>query len=85
MDLTNFLLIRGPYAWIGHGWQGCGQPLADQGGGYPFPSEFKVDYGTPEGLCKETAPNSGVFIRQFTKATVQMDCKTGTPSIVTHG
>ena len=21
-DLANFLLIRGPYAWLGHGWKG---------------------------------------------------------------
>ena len=23
-DLANFLLIRSPYAWIGHGWMGTG-------------------------------------------------------------
>ena len=22
-DLANFLLTRGPYAWLGHGWLGC--------------------------------------------------------------
>ena len=24
-DLANFLLTRGPYAWLGHGWMGCSQ------------------------------------------------------------
>ncbi len=22
-DIANFLLVRGPYAWLGHGWLGC--------------------------------------------------------------
>ena len=22
-DLANFLLVRGPHAWLGHGWHGC--------------------------------------------------------------
>eukprot|EP01043_Picozoa_sp_COSAG02_P066817 COSAG02_NODE_10524_length_1922_cov_3.500247_1_plen_73_part_00 len=35
----------------GHGWQGCGQPLADEGGGYPFPEEYNTDFGTPKGIC----------------------------------
>lgn len=42
-DLAAFLLIRGPYAWIGFGWQGC------IGGTNPFvqPPELKADYGVP--------------------------------------
>ena len=67
-DLVNFLLVRGPYAWLGHGWKGCSK-------NYPFPPEFNVDYGEPTGLCRETAPNSGVFTREWSKATVTMDCK----------
>ena len=83
LDLANFLLIRGDYAWLGHGWQGCAQPLADQGGGYPFPHELNADFGTPEGLCAETGgAGSGVFKREFSKATVEMNCNTGMPSIV---
>ena len=32
-------------------------------------------------VCKETAPNSGIFTREWSKASVQMDCATWTPTI----
>jgi hypothetical protein len=32
--------------------------------------------GTPLGTCTETATNSSVFTRQYTKATIKVDCKT---------
>ena len=80
-DIASFLLIRGEYAWLGHGWQGCSQPPASEGGGYPFPSQLNADFGTPLGLCAETASGSGVFAREFTKASVKLDCNTGVPSI----
>jgi hypothetical protein len=80
--MANFLLIRGSYAWLGHSWQGCAQPDADKGGGYPFPPEFHADFGVPLGVCAETAAGSGVFGREFNKASVKMDCNSGTPSIV---
>ena len=35
-DLANFLLVRGPFAWLGHGWMGCSKQ-------YPFPPEFNLD------------------------------------------
>ena len=74
-DLANFLLTRGPFAWFGHGWKGCSQE-------YPFPPEFNLDYGEPtDKVCKETAPNSRVFTREWSKAMVQMDCATWTPTI----
>ena len=77
-DLANFLLTRGPYSWLGWGWKGCSKH-------YYFPPEFNVDYGQPAdgaaGLCKETAANSGIFTRDYSKATVQMDCNTWTPTI----
>ena len=68
-DLTNFLLVRGPFAWLGSGWHGCDQvydrpPLLDS-----------LDVGTPTGNCSETAPGSGVFERQWSKSKVSMDCK----------
>lgn len=53
-DLANFLLVRGRYAWLGWGWEGCSRQ-------YYFPDEFNVDYGEPNELCKETAP--GIFTR----------------------
>ena len=64
----------------------CEQPLltrelarccdADQ-----VPEQLNWDYGEPAGLCTETAPNSGVFTREWTKASVKMDCNTWTPTI----
>ena len=36
----------------------------------------------PTGFCTETAPNSGVFTREWSKATVSLDCGTFTASIV---
>merc|ERR1711920_569626 len=80
-NLASFLLIRGDYAWLGHGWQGCAQPTAADGGGYPFPPQLHEDFGTPMGLCAETTPGSGIFEREYSKASVKMDCNTGTPSI----
>ena len=37
------------------------------------------DYGTPKGICKETAP--GVFERGWTKAHVTLDCNTWTGTV----
>lgn len=73
-DLANFLLIRGPYSWLGHGWLGCSRD-------YVFPPQLQMDYGEPMGLCSETAPGSNVFARDWTKATVQMDCNKWEPTI----
>ena len=33
-DLANFLLIRGPYAFLGHGWLGCSRK-------YDVPEQIK--------------------------------------------
>ena len=45
---------------------------------YYFPPEFNEDYGEPAegeaGLCHETAGGSGIFTRDYSRATVQMDC-----------
>ena len=30
--------------------------------------------GTPQGVCEETAPQSGKFKREYSKATVELDC-----------
>ena len=66
-DLAVFLLLRGQFAFLGFGWSGCGNEVR-------FPPQLGVDYGTPVGWCAETAPSSGVFTREWTKATVEMDC-----------
>ena len=71
-DIVNFLLIRGPQAFLGHGWLGCSRI-------YTYPDELTWDYGEPLGLCEETS--SGVFTREWTNAVVKMDCNTWTPTI----
>lgn len=67
-DVANFLLIRGNYAWIGHGWKSCSKV-------YEYPAVLNTDVGTPLGLCTQTAP--GVFSRNYTKVSVEMNCNTG--------
>ena len=37
-DIANFLLVRGPHAWLGHGWSGCSKV-------YERPKELDGDYG----------------------------------------
>ena len=47
-----------------------------------LPPFFMIrDYGEPTGLCAETAHGSLVFTRDWTRATVEMDCNSWTPSI----
>ena len=49
---------------------------------FEFPAaQFNADYGSPLGVCSETAPGSGIFVREFTRSTVQMDCSSWTPTI----
>ena len=74
-DLSNFLLTRGPYGYLGHGWMGCSRT-------YAYPDALNVDYGEPQGLCAETSTGSGVFTREWSKATVQMDCNKWNATIV---
>ena len=69
------LFVTRRYAWLGHGWKGCSK-------NYPFPPEFNLDYGTPvDKVCKETAPNSGIFTRAWSNVVVTMDCNKWVPTI----
>jgi hypothetical protein len=73
-DLASFLLVRGPYAYLGAGWAGCDcYP--------PFYPGFERDYGVPKGNYSETAPGSAVFAREWTKATVVFNCSSKTAAI----
>ena len=69
IDIANFELIRGPFGFIGSGWQGCSLS-------YERPPLLDRDFGTPLGLCAETAPGSGVFSREFSTVTVSVDSAT---------
>ena len=48
---------------------------------YEVPEQINWDFGEPTELCHETAPGSGVFTRDYTHATVGMDCTTWTPTL----
>lgn len=67
-DLATFLLVRGPYAWLGHGWQGC------VGAPGQLPSELFLDYGVPVNNLTERADEPGVFERNWTHASVLFNC-----------
>lgn len=64
-----------PFSFFsGIGWVGCSQE-------YEYPSGFNEDYGDAIGICSETSPGSGIFTREFTKSTVQMNCSSYVPTI----
>ena len=70
---AEFLLTRGDYVWIGWGWGG-GHLHA----GLPRASEFDRDYGgRPAAPCTERDNGTGVFTREYPKATVEWNCNTG--------
>eukprot|EP01052_Picozoa_sp_SAG31_P043179 SAG31_NODE_7109_length_1786_cov_1.452875_1_plen_161_part_00 len=85
MDLGVFLATRGPYAWLGYGWMGCGCGWEHDGKMpcdiYQRPAILDEDFGAPTGLCAETSEGSGVFTREWTKSTVTVNCVTYTTSI----
>ena len=68
-DVAQFLLVRGPYAWLGYGWESDRKPNT-----YELPPQATIDYGEPLNFCTETALNSGIFTREYTKFTIEMDC-----------
>jgi hypothetical protein len=68
-DIAAFLLTRGGHAWLGHGWSGCSRV-------YERPEALDGDYGEPLGLCSETAPQSGIFKREWSKSSITLDCNT---------
>lgn len=72
-NLATFLLIRGPYAYLGYGVWGMSWPANE----LPTrPPELELDYGEPRELCRETAKDSQIFTREWSKASVQINCKT---------
>jgi hypothetical protein len=63
---------------LGYGWLGCGDATGSAAAGpYVRPPALELDYGTPiDGKhCEETG--SGVFTREYTKASVEMRCGEG--------
>ena len=75
LGFATFLLGRGPYAWYGHTWQGCGSPDVNQKTRWPawHAGLFDADYGVPvDALCEEREP--GVFSRRWSRAVVSVNC-----------
>jgi len=75
-NLASFLLVRGPYAWLGYSWLNCNSTNVP-----PRPRALDMDYGEPVEACSETAQGSGVFKRKWTKAEVSVDCNTWVGSV----
>lgn len=80
-DIAAFLLMRGPWAWVGAGVWGMSWPVGitfnSSGNAVPRPPAMDLDYGVPvDATCSETAPGSGVFVRRWSKASVALDCNT---------
>lgn len=77
---ADFLLTRGPYAMLGYSWCGCTNGDQER----PRAMEWDMDFGSPMNngaACAEASASSGVYQREYTKATVEWDCNTGHGSI----
>lgn len=88
-DIASFLLVRGEFAWLGYGYQGCSSNRRSFPGnswrssGYEWPELLDRDYGVPLGACGETSPGvSQVFTREWSKASISLDCKSFEASIM---
>lgn len=68
--LAAFLVARGPYSWIGNGWESDDRNFHDV---------YYLQPGTPLGLCLESPAN--VFSRVWTEGTAVIDCNTWTSSL----
>ena len=81
-DLAFFQLARGPYAYLGWGVWGMTWPFNPERAhgalpplphGVPLPKDLFQDYGEPTGVWEEVY--DGVFVRDWTKARVQLNCR----------
>ena len=73
--------MRGDFAWLGYGFLGCGgvdHPIKDN---YTQPACFSEDYGEAKGTCKAVSGKAGVFEREYSHATVNVNCNTWTGTI----
>lgn len=85
------MLIRGPHAYLGWSWVSCSgdcfSKTCPPPPGNQVPYDFTLggltdhDYGAPTSTCRETAPGSEVFVREWTKSVVTVDCRGWNSSI----
>jgi hypothetical protein len=72
--LAGFLIGRGPYAYLGYGWNGGPLPSWD-----PM---WDLDVGEPTAPCEQT--DAGVFFRPYTNGNATLDCNTWTATLNFH-
>lgn len=70
--LAAFLIGRGPYAYVGYGWNGGPLPNWDS-------MWDMYDVGTPSNLCTQVSP--GIYARNYTNGFAQLDCNTWTATL----
>ena len=94
-DINNtvaaFMLIRGPHAYLGWSWVSCSGDCFSKTCPAPPGNQIhydvtlggltETDYGEPTEVCHETAAGSNVFVREWTKATVTLNCSDWSSSI----
>jgi hypothetical protein len=73
--VAAFMISRGPIAFYGYGW--VGQNVFPK-----LPANSDWDFGEPLGICKQTS--AGVFVREFRKASIQLDCDAFKTVVNTH-
>ena len=64
--IAAFLIARGPYWWLGYGWEGCFETSP------PLPDLINLDVGVPTTNCSQISP--GVFSRNYTNGYAVLDC-----------
>jgi len=79
-DVAAFLLIRGPNAYIGHGWIGCVDSNVTAATLYPRPSIVEKDIGLPiDTHC--IAVGDGTYTRKYAKAVASFNCNSMTGDV----
>ena len=80
--LSFYSRLRARLNRLGYGFLGCGgvdHPILDN---YTQPTAFAEDYGVAKGICRrKPGTQKGVYEREYSHATVTMDCNTWTGTI----
>ena len=71
--IAGFLIARGPWWWIGYGWEGCFEVAP------PLPPLIQTQVGVPVTNCSQVAP--GVFARNYSLGYAELDCNSFTATL----